>query len=484
MVTDTRTLTYDNVGRPITLDDNRHDLGFDYNALGNLTDFTAAGSAPLTSQDYTYDENANRETLVQNSTTYTYSLGVNNNRLTSTTGPTAKTYTYDAAGNVTSDNIHDYAYDDRGRLTDVDSGTVTYAHNGQGQRVKKDDGTVTLFAYDEAGQLLGEYDSLGNAIQEHVWFDGAPVAVLTGTDEYYVHTDHLGTPRIVTDGNTAIWRWESNPFGENAAQEDPDGDLTTFTYNLRFPGQYYDDETGLHYNYFRTYDPETGRYLESDPIGLGGGLNTYGYVNANPNSFVDPYGLFMTSVDAACTVDPFICAEVMGDISRIPQNLADAHGICIDAKNVDDLFEVVESVPGLGEAAAAAALIAAVKKGRKPSDDNFVFRALRRDENPALGLRARSPGANTKVGSHVMGKRDSDLISTTRRQDLALDKFNSGNGVVAIDLRKVNGPIIDVSHGVGRGRVYTRTKGHQEVLIRDPGGNIPAIPPEAIRVIQ
>ena len=366
MVTDTRTLTYDNVGRPITLDDNRHDLGFDYNALGNLTDFTAAGSAPLTSQDYTYDENANRETLVQNSTTYTYSLGVNNNRLTSTTGPTAKTYTYDAAGNVTSDNIHDYAYDDRGRLTDVDSGTVTYAHNGQGQRVKKDDGTVTLFAYDEAGQLLGEYDSLGNAIQEHVWFDGAPVAVLTGTDEYYVHTDHLGTPRIVTDGNTAIWRWESNPFGENAAQEDPDGDLTTFTYNLRFPGQYYDDETGLHYNYFRTYDPETGRYLESDPIGLGGGLNTYGYVNANPNSFVDPYGLFMTSVDAACTVDPFICAEVMGDISRIPQNLADAHGICIDATNIDDFYQVVENTPGLSELAALTVTLAAVRKGKPP----------------------------------------------------------------------------------------------------------------------
>ena len=294
-------------------------------------------------------------------------MGVNNNRLTSTTGPTAKTYTYDAAGNVTSDNIHDYAYDDRGRLTDVDSGTVTYAHNGQGQRVKKDDGTVTLYAYDEAGQLLGEYDSLGNAIQEHVWFNGAPVAVVTSTDEYYVHTDHLGTPRIVTDGNTAIWRWESNPFGENAAQEDPDGDLTTFTYNLRFPGQYYDDETGLHYNYFRTYDPETGRYLESDPIGLGGGLNTYGYVNANPNSFVDPYGLFMTSVDAACTVDPFICAEVMGDISRIPQNLADAHGICIDATNIDDLYEVIGSTPGLSDAAAVVVTLAALRKGKKPA---------------------------------------------------------------------------------------------------------------------
>ena len=99
--------------------------------------------------------------------------------------------------------------------------------------MKKDNGSaVTLFAYGEAGQLIGEYDGSGNAIQETVWFDGMPAAVLSGSDEYYVHTDHLGTPRIITDGNTAVWRWESDPFGTTAAQEDPDGDLVDFTYNL------------------------------------------------------------------------------------------------------------------------------------------------------------------------------------------------------------------------------------------------------------
>ncbi|MEO1248060.1 MAG: RHS repeat-associated core domain-containing protein, partial [Pseudomonadota bacterium] len=122
-------------------------------------------------------------------------------------------------------------------------------------------------------------------------FDGAPVAVIVGSDVHYVHTDHLGTPRAITDSGVVIWRWESDPFGATAAQEDPDGDLVDFTYNLRFPGQYYDDETGLHYNYFRTYDPSTGRYLESDPIGLAAGPNTYAYADGAPNLYSDPLGL-------------------------------------------------------------------------------------------------------------------------------------------------------------------------------------------------
>jgi RHS repeat-associated protein len=172
----------------------------------------------------------------------------------------------------------------------VDFGLVTYQHNALGQRVVKNNGTNTLFAYDEAGPLIGEYDSIGTAIQETVFFNGAPVAVLQGTDIYEVHSDQLGTPRVITDAGTIIWRWESDPFGTAAPQEDPDGDLTLFTYNLRFPGQYYDNETGLHYNYFRTYDPSTGRYLESDPIGVDGGLNTYGYALQNPLSYVDFFG--------------------------------------------------------------------------------------------------------------------------------------------------------------------------------------------------
>ena len=112
---------------------------------------------------------------------------------------------------------------------------------------------------------------------------------------FYVHTDHLGTPRRVTDAdNSIVWSWDSNPFGTSEPVGVKIGkgkSAYIFAFNLRFPGQYYDAESGLHYNYFRYYDPSTGRYITSDPIGLAGGLNTYGYVLQNPLIYIDPLGL-------------------------------------------------------------------------------------------------------------------------------------------------------------------------------------------------
>ena len=88
-----------------------------------------------------------------------------------------------------------------------------------------------------------------------------------------------------------VWQWRSSAFGEQAPDEDPDGDGVLTSVNLRFPGQYFDGETGFYYNYFRYYDSATGRYITSDPIGLEGGLNTYIYVNDNPAKHIDKYGL-------------------------------------------------------------------------------------------------------------------------------------------------------------------------------------------------
>jgi RHS repeat-associated protein len=112
------------------------------------------------------------------------------------------------------------------------------------------------------------------------------------SDIRFIHGDHLGTPQRVTDeAGQVVWAASYLPFGEATVDEDPDGDGTTYELNLRFPGQYYDAESGLHYNHFRDYDPGTGRYIQSDPIGLAGGINTYGYAEQNPLKYFDAYGL-------------------------------------------------------------------------------------------------------------------------------------------------------------------------------------------------
>jgi RHS repeat-associated protein len=118
------------------------------------------------------------------------------------------------------------------------------------------------------------------------------VTVQAAAALYFVEVDHLNTPRLVAnDAQQAVWRWDQQePFGVNVPDENPLS-LGAFEFPLRFPGQYADKETNLHYNYFRDYDPSIGRYEQSDLIGLRGGLNTYAYVMAQPLRYFDPAGL-------------------------------------------------------------------------------------------------------------------------------------------------------------------------------------------------
>ncbi len=157
-----------------------------------------------------------------------------------------------------------------------------YLYNALGQMIEKS-GTAgtTIFVQDESGHLIGEYDSSGSLIKETVWLGDIPVAILQpngsgGVNIFYVHTDHLNSPRKISrpSDNQVTWRWDADPFGTAAADQNPSS-LGTFPYNLRFPGQYYQAETGLNQNWNRDYDPLTGKYVESDPIGLNGGVNSY-----------------------------------------------------------------------------------------------------------------------------------------------------------------------------------------------------------------
>lgn len=302
-----RTYAYDDAFRITGITDSVNpNLSWTYGYDG-LDRLTSATSTPTT-RGWTYDANGNRLTETGSApSTYSYTVPPNNNRITAISGALPRTYSYDAAGNALGFGGATFTYNNRNRMATASFGgsTASYVYNALGERVRRTVATVsTHYVYDEAGHLIGEYDGTGALIQETVWMGDTPVATLRpngggGVNVFYVHTDHLDTPRLVTQpsNNAVRWRWDSDPFGTNLPNENPTG-LGAFIYNLRFPGQQYDGVTGLHYNYFRDYDASTGRYVESDPIGLDGGINTYSYVGMQPTMLDDPTGEFIPAAVA------------------------------------------------------------------------------------------------------------------------------------------------------------------------------------------
>lgn len=275
----TRTLTYDGAWRITGIDDalpaiNRTYL---YDNLDRLTNEPAIG------RSYAYDLSGNRSSLGIGAASYAYTYKTTtplSNRLLGAQGPLpAKSYSYNETGAITGDGQKTYAYNLRGRLATLTTaaGISTYEHNGLGQRTAKTVlGVTTRYSYDEQGHLLGEYDAAGTPIREYVWLADTPVLLLAHTANqppavFFIHADQIDTPRIVQDAQfNNRWAWDADGFGQLPPNENPAG-LGAFTFNLRMPGQYFDAESGLFYNHFRDYDPGTGRYVESDPIGLAGG---------------------------------------------------------------------------------------------------------------------------------------------------------------------------------------------------------------------
>lgn len=277
---------------------------FDRNLTGKLTNW----SQNTQTRSWSYDFGGNRKTQVIGTSTETYdypkeALGqaYSGNRLKAISGATSKTFVYNAAGNITSDGVYTYGYDGHGRLVSLQQNGVEKAHydyNGFNQRVNKVVGGIaTQYSYDENAQLLGEYDASEKALQETVWLGNRPIlarrTVGTVLKDDIIAADHLNTPRELIDWTSkkVVWRWDGEPYGSTLASDDPDVDGTKVSYNLRFPGQVFDAESGLHYNQNRTYNPATGRYIQADPTGLDGGLNLYTYAEANPTLYVDPLGL-------------------------------------------------------------------------------------------------------------------------------------------------------------------------------------------------
>ncbi|MDR2335186.1 MAG: hypothetical protein LBE61_17100 [Burkholderiaceae bacterium] len=339
---------------------------FNYNATGNLTASahalmaTPAVTLPAgvtlpdlvgyTSLGYSYDANGNRTSGVFTKATgvgtplkltRTYATTTGTNRLASVTtsssaGGTipAKTYEYDASGSLTNAAGQYLHYGANGRvakLTNTSSSTdplaVSYVYNSSSQRVLKTDartaGTTSsehaFYSDDDGTNPLGFYSSQRssnsaapageNDSTELLYLPTAnglmPIAAQINGRIYAIDTDHLNTPRRLTnaDGQVA-WQWLITGFGEVSPTTGAGGYLQpgstvtaasyapAVTFNLRYPGQQWDQETGLAYNINRYYDASSGRYIQADPIGLDGGWNRFAYVGGNPLSKTDPLGLF------------------------------------------------------------------------------------------------------------------------------------------------------------------------------------------------
>ena len=262
---------------------------FVYDALNRLE--SATGLYGTTG--YTYDKVGNRLTRASGGQTDTYSYVSGTNRLDQISGPNATDFDYDLNGNITAIDLKTLIYNQNNRLVRVQEGANVlgeYTYNGLGQRVVKDaDGAETVFLYDFDGNIIAESTISGTMKTEYLYMGSNRLAMVdvSSGNLYYFNNNYLGTPLLMTDSSgNVVWDADYKPFGDTDVN--PNSEVVN---NFRFAGQYYDEETELHYNYYRYYDPKTGRYLRADPIGLYGGINLYSYASNNPINRIDPLGL-------------------------------------------------------------------------------------------------------------------------------------------------------------------------------------------------
>ena len=303
--------TYDKMDNITTKSNEQGAFTYGYDSLYRLNDVK---KDTLPTEAFTYDAVGNRLT---SSTATNWTYNANNELLTTDNAQ----YEYDANGNTikkseAGSQETEYIYDVENRLIQVDIKltpnaspfTIHYYYDPFGRRLWKDvSGVKTYFLYADEG-LIGEYDSTGTEIKSYGY---RPNSTWTtdplfchsrenGNPEYYFyHNDHLGTPQKMTTASGAIvWSATYTAFGQATMSNE------LITNNLRFPGQYYDQETGWHYNWFRYYDHTFGRYLTFDPAGIRGGDNhPYLYAKGNPLIGLDPNGLKVECINKLVSVN-------------------------------------------------------------------------------------------------------------------------------------------------------------------------------------
>lgn len=260
---------------------------------------------------------------------------------------------HDASGMPELIGSRTYFWDAMGKLLQISEGTsivARYRYNHRGERIEKIvDGKHTYYLYEDR-KLVAELDGAGIIFRQYAYLSGHPIAVIDLPDNsgatnmrgttlghirrknsiqwnswfgnsgtiFYLLSNHLGATETVTDSSgMPVWKKAYSAFGSETPASPT---KQTFEMNLRLPGQYADQETGLHYNDHRYYDPRQGRYLTPDPLGLLGGSNAYLYVNGNPLKYIDPEGLVLFAFDGTGnTNDPEWLTANQSSLSNVSQ---------------------------------------------------------------------------------------------------------------------------------------------------------------------
>jgi RHS repeat-associated protein len=323
---------------------------FGYDVLNRLT---SASSGLYGSLTWTFDHNGNLTSSTGSGTTATYAVAAGTNRLTSImSAGNSESFGYTATGNrnsmtVNGANVFTGTYSKANRLASVSGVPLAISANvydAFGKRFSKSNPGIapTLYTFDQDGNLIEE--NANGKVIDYLYMDGVNVANWEPGEKhlYAINFDRLGVPLASRD-EYGLTNWSAYilPHG-GMNQTVTTGQFTgPVTQNLRYPGQYYDGETGYHYNLNRDYDPSFGVYIEADPIGLAGGLNPYLYARGNPGLFIDKSGLDALDAIADEAQDKAVEAsvsELLGAIGVPERHRESVAKVCIVA------YETLEDV--------------------------------------------------------------------------------------------------------------------------------------------
>jgi RHS repeat-associated protein len=462
------------------------DLENRYGLLQEITERKIDGEA----RTYEYDDAFRLTGSTQGSATVSYTLDGAGNRVGATPVQGAWTYddadqlsskgtvsyVYDANGNLTGKTDGampgivgqtTYAYDSFNRLTEVRNGAgdliARYAYDPFDRRLLKESASdVTYYLHSESG-VSAEATVTGAVKTSYGWhpeqdygtnplFARVPNAQGDGFRYVYYHNDSLGTPYRLTDkAGNLVWSADYDTFGKATIRGLPAEVITLQVVNsIRFAGQYHDEETGLHYNDRRYYDPDTGRYITRDPIGLSGGVHQYLYVQHNPTNLIDPTGEIIPCIAAnylRCLAECTIIGTVVSSVTCGPSFVDIIQGCAINC--VLGMLPIPDPCGKFGKYASMAMGAAGAASGfnsfsadtlihvRPDGDSDAAAHLSRAVLRPISELR---PGdqvlayAEWKSGSEAYSYESvTDVFTSKREQKLVHITLESGEKITATE---------------------------------------------------